>query len=227
MLTSTQNSLIIGFLLGDAHMEQNGKNCRLRFKHGILQKPYVEWKCHKLKPWSLCLRQEDRYDKRTKKVYPGCGFDTRTLPIFNGLNSLFYEQRQKRVPQNIRNLILDPLTLAVWYLDDGALRVDSKAFRLHTNDFIWSDVERLQQTLLSNFNVVAAIHRQQNKLPGWDETGQDLLEKFSPKGAKNARADEKGFLLHIGAQDGQAQRFSDLIKPIVASQVPSMLYKFF
>ena len=181
MLTPTQNSLIIGFLLGDAHMERNGKNCRLRFKHGIRQKQYVQWKCDKLKPWSLCLRQEDRYDKRTGKVYPACGFDTRTLPIFNKWNSLFYKQRQKRLPQKLGNIIKDPLTLAVWYLDYGALRVDSKVFCLHTNDFVWSDVERLQQTLLSNFNVVAAIHRQQNRLPGFFETGQDLLTKKTLK----------------------------------------------
>ena len=179
-----------------------------------------------LQPWSLSLRQKLRYDKRAKKVYPSCGFDTRTLPLFNNYRSLFYEEKQKRLPQNIRNLIRDPLTLAVWYLDDGALRVDSKAFRLHTNNFVWSDVVKLQQALLSNFNISTAIHRQQNKPSNLDK---DWIESrlLSPRETKKVKAEQRGFILHIGAKNNQAQRFSNLIKPLVASQVPSMLHKFF
>ena len=38
---------------------------------------------------------------------------------------------------------------------------------------------------------------------------------------------ERGYILHIGAKNGQAQRFNNLIAPLVASWVPAMLYKFF
>jgi len=88
--------------------------------------------------------------------------------------------------------------LAVWYLDDGALRKDCSAFRLHTNSYTLSEVELLQQTLFVNFSVTATIHKQ-----------------------------GKGFILHIGAKNSQAKKFCNIIKPLVASTMPTMLYKLF
>ena len=96
------------------------------------------WEHRILKPYGLSLKEFSRYDKRTKK----------TLACFNEFYNQFYFDKKKRVPVKIRNLLCDPLALAVWYLDDGALRVDSKAFRLHTNSYPLCDVLLLKEVLL-------------------------------------------------------------------------------
>ena len=38
---------------------------------------------------------------------------------------------------------------------------------------------------------------------------------------------KKGYCLHMGARNAQAERFCNLLKPLVAQEVPYMLYKFF
>ncbi len=47
MVTTSQNSVIVGSLLGDLHVQKNlssTNRCRLRFCHSIKQKEYVDWK---------------------------------------------------------------------------------------------------------------------------------------------------------------------------------------
>jgi len=47
MVTTYQNSVIVGCLLGDLHVQKNlssTNRCRLRFCHSIKQKEYVDWK---------------------------------------------------------------------------------------------------------------------------------------------------------------------------------------
>ena len=147
----------------------------------------------------------------------------------------FMCKKKKVVPDNIIRFLQDPLALAVWYLDDGALRTDSRAFRFHTNSYSLHDVQLLRSALKENFNIVSGIHTQQNKkqTPATHdvmgaahiarvECSQGLLEQ--PPGAD---VQEKQYILHIGASDGQAQGFCNLVKPLVEDQVPTMLYKFF
>ena len=109
------------------------------------------------------------------------------------------------MPKTIGERLVSDLALAVWYLDDGARRVDSRAFRLHTNDFPLKSVLLLQQTLLQNYGVTCTIQKQD----------------------RSRRADERGYLLAIGAKNEEAERFSAIVKPLVAKMVPTMLYKFF
>ena len=42
---------------------------------------------------------------------------------------------RKRVPDTIDTMLVDPISLAVWYLDDGTKRNDSDACRLATQGF--------------------------------------------------------------------------------------------
>ena len=83
------------------------------------------------------------------------------------------------MPKTIGERLVSDLALAVWYLDDGARRVDSRAFRLHTNDFPLKSVLPLQQTLLQNYGVTCTIQKQD----------------------RSRRANERGYLLAIGAKN--------------------------
>ena len=50
-------------------------------------------------------------------------------------------------------------------------------------------------------------------------TSQHVEKPYAPQ--------SRGYLLHIGAQGGQAEKFCDLIKPLARQSVPTMLHKFY
>ena len=193
MLTPLQTNVIIGSCLGDAHVERNGS---LRFQHSLKQVEYLKWKHSQPLPHALSIKQYVQHDKRRQQTYHKVQFNTRTLQCFNKYREMFYVQGKKVVCINIIRLMCDFLALAVWYLDDGALRTDSRAFRFHN---------------VMGTARIACV-----------KCGQGLLEQ-----PPRADVQEKQYILRIGASDGQAQRFCNLIKPLVADQVPSALYKFF
>lgn len=49
-LSSRQDAILIGNILGDGHLQlsENGKKTRLRFNHSIKQSEYVEWQYKEL-----------------------------------------------------------------------------------------------------------------------------------------------------------------------------------
>ena len=207
MVTKEQNDLIIGSLLGDGRVEYNGASCRMRFDYTADRRDYVSWLAKKLEHYSQRLVEYNVFDNRTKKTYKKVRFYTITDAIFNKYHSMFYNGVKKTVPTNIKDLLSSKLALAVWFLDDGAKRTDSNAFRLHTESFTQKDLELLQDALLDNYCIESKLHNHRNK-------------------GSNQETDS-GFILHIGAKGGHAKKFNQLIKPFVASEIPSMLYKFF
>jgi hypothetical protein len=49
LLSQRQQDILIGTMLGDGHLEQNGKNVRLRIDHGMSQTRYINWKYREFK----------------------------------------------------------------------------------------------------------------------------------------------------------------------------------
>lgn len=190
--------MLYGAILGDSHVELNGNSARFRFDHSIKQRDYIEWKYKILTPYCTPLRVYKVFDKRTQKFYDKIRFNSKTLPIFNTFRNHFYVGTKKRIPSNISDYLNSALALAIWYCDDGAKKTDCKAYRFHTNCFSFCEVELLQDALKKNFALKSCIHKQ-----------------------------GKGFLIYIGAKDSMAERFCAIVKPIVASKIPSMLYKFY
>lgn len=179
MLTKAQDQLLIGAILGDSHVERNVPNCRVRFEHATRQRELIHWKHKMLSPHAGKVTEAQVVDKPTNKTYYKTRFNTFTRAHFNRYLDLFYVDKVKCVPANIEQLLVSDLALAVWYLDDGAKRVNSRAFRLHTNDFSLKSVSLLQRTLLANYGITSSIQKQDAKKRGGD----------------------RGFLLAIGARN--------------------------
>lgn len=196
MLTSEQNELLIGGILGDCYVEKNTVNCRVAFDHSISQLEYLQWKHSILQPYSRPIVNYSRLDKRNNQTYNKVRFKTLTNNVFNAYHKLFYENKTKRVPTTIGNYLKTELALAVWYLDDGALRTDCKGLRLHTNSFSYDEIIILKNVILKNFKIDCKPHKQ-----------------------------GKGYNLYIGTFNKQSEKFCEIIKPVVASKIPSMLYK--
>jgi len=205
MLTTKQEDVLIGSLLGDGHVEYNGKSCRFRFDQSLSQIEYLKWKHQLLEPLCGNIYEYTIYDKRTQKSYKKARFSTRTLPIFNSFRETFYPDGKRIVPDHIKSIFRSNLALAVWYLDDGSLKTDCRAFRLHTNNFTLFEVLALKDTLELNFQVKSLNFQVKSKL----------------------HKQGKQFILYIGSRGSQAENFSKRIKPLVESEIPSMLYKFF
>ena len=159
VLTNRQREIIIGTLLGDGHLEKNGRHTRLRIDHYNKQKGYIFWLVNELGPFSLMPREIHEADKRSGKVYSRWHFSTKSLPIFDEFHKMFYIGKRKIIPIRLDEFIT-PLSLAIWYMDDGFRRKDSKGFYLCTSSYTQEEHIKLQEILYKRFSIFTAIHHQ-------------------------------------------------------------------
>lgn len=160
ILSQRCRDVLIGTILGDGCLERNGRNVRLRIDHGYRQKALVEWKFRQLAELRpLAPRLSQRVEPRTGKLQSNYRFVTRTTDVLNHYFVLFYEGAEgKRIPQGIAELLKSPLSVAVWYMDDGGRRQDCRGGYLNTNAYSVDDVELLRDCLRSNMGIVTGLH---------------------------------------------------------------------
>jgi hypothetical protein len=159
VLTQRQREILVGTLLGDAHLEKNGRFTRLRVDHYEKHKEYIFWLAHEFAPFSLMPRQIVEKDKRNGKTYKRWHFSTKSLPIFDEFRDLFYQDGKKIIPSILGKLITT-LSLAIWYMDDGFRRRDSKGFYLCTTSFTHEEQMCLQDVMLNMYHIQTSIHHQ-------------------------------------------------------------------
>ena len=115
---------LIGLTLGDLSLEKatNNSNIRLRFDQGIIHSDYLYFLYDLFKAYTLSYPNSTnrKPEKRTGNTYNSFIFKTRMLPCFNYLWELFYLDRKKIVPSNIKDLLTE-VGLAFWIMDDGGL----------------------------------------------------------------------------------------------------------
>ncbi|MDO8569593.1 MAG: LAGLIDADG endonuclease [bacterium] len=151
-LTQTQRSIIIGTLLGDGYLRivPGRKDALLEINHSFSQKEYVDWKYEAIK--SLCKSGPiARKGNGTRIAYR---FTTRQHPELTELKTLFYKNGVKQVP---RSVTLNPIMLAVWFMDDGS-RCRASDVYLNTQQFAHEDQEHCL-SLLSSLGVDASLNR--------------------------------------------------------------------
>ena len=160
-LNLEQEEVLIGTLLGDGVLEVNGRYPRLRIDHGICQKEYVAWKYRIFRNLTTggIKNLLAKLDHRTKKRYGHCKFDTISTPLLNDFYRMFYAKGKKQVPENIVKILKQPLSLAVWFMDDGYKRNDCNALRVNTDCFNHNEQKLLQECLENNFKINSRIHK--------------------------------------------------------------------
>lgn len=159
-LSKRQKEILIGSILGDGTLEKDGKNVRLRIEHGKEQKAYLWWKYKELKALtSKPPRLVKVKDKRSGKERIKWHFSTLSLPVLNFYYEKFYQKRRKQIPKDIEELLTSPLSLAVWFMDDGYKRSDCNALRINTDCFKLEEQERLKKCLKKNFDINVRLHR--------------------------------------------------------------------
>ena len=156
-LSKRQRQLIVGLLLGDGHLEtQNGgRTYRLKVEHGSAQREYLEWLAKEFQEWLVTGWYEKH---REKLVY---GFTTVSHPAFRFYGAQFYQNGKKRIPPLIKKL-MSPLSLAIWFLDDGSAKSSKhRSLVIHSLGYIRKDLE-LTQEALRHFGIETSLHKQRN-----------------------------------------------------------------
>lgn len=165
-LTNIQFDILIGLILGDGCLEMNGHNARLRVEHNLKQKEYLFWLYSQFKN---IVSKEPRIvaskHKKTGKIYQKWHISTLSKECFNEYYETFYRLKRKIIPQNIAEMLISPLSLAVWFMDDGYKRNDCNALRISTDAFNLEEQQRLAECLKINFSLDCKIHK---KASAWN-----------------------------------------------------------
>jgi recombination protein RecA len=148
----------------------------LKIGHSIKQKDYVDWKYSFLS--SFVSTKPSSYKGNGTRM--GYRFWTRSLPVFTEYYREFYVQKLKTIPNC---LSLTPLSLAVWYMDDGSQ--NRKSLYFNTQQFTYEEQLRLLNILKLQFGLKGSLNRDKQyfRIRLFQESAQrckTLIKPFIP-----------------------------------------------
>jgi len=161
-LTNIQEQILNGHLLGDGGITKGNKNSSFGITRKDTDKNYILWTVKNFENfiYSTGVNYNQTLDKRSNKIYSSVYFQTKVHPIFTEYRKKWYPEDKKIVP---KDLILTPLTIAVWFADDGFLFQSSRnnlRMTLATNGFRHEDVLHLQNQLVNMYGNKVKIREQ-------------------------------------------------------------------
>ena len=198
-LSKEQKSLLIGLLIGDGTISSNFV---FKLSHSVEQREYLEWKVKLLDKFQI-------KNNGIKEYMSTCGYNIgkgvlysqmSVIPTIKALRRTVYIPK-KTITRKLLNW-LTPLEIAIWYMDDGHINVNTSKQRSSIQHTIKiatcvdeSTVEVIIQYFLDVWNI--------------------KFRKF-PEG--------KNTFSIASSSEEDYSKFVNLIKPFV-EHVPSMLYK--
>lgn len=195
-LTKQQTNVLIGTILGDGFLQKTGeKNARLRLEHSQKQKDYVLWKG---KIFGRLFQGKPNYLERihpkNKMAYQYCRWQSSATPAFGKWRKYFYPNGKKIIPSDIRKILTEPISLAVWYMDDGYFNKIDRNSYIYLGRVTSAEAEILQKAIKKNFGIEATIYDKKNK----------------------------GFALFFGAVE--TKKLQNLIRPFVIESLQYKLF---
>lgn len=158
--TQRQKDIALGSLLGDAYLRPSGNSYSLSFTHGEKQKSYLEWK---LSEFENFVATKDFYVQRVnfRGNAPTYSFSTITHPYLLELHTMCYPDKVKRISADWLDL-LSPLSLAVWYMDDGSINRRYKTIVLCTNCFTLDEQAAIIDYFMSRWEIEVKLEPRRN-----------------------------------------------------------------
>jgi len=145
--------IILGSLLGDGSLKISKpyKNARFSFRHSVRQKEYFFWKMKLLKEISSknCFWKQNDGKFRYQSL---------ALESLTKLYNLTHQNGKISINRKWLNK-LTPLSLAVWWLDDGSLVSDSRQGVFCTDGFDRKGILELKKYLREKWMVKTQIGR--------------------------------------------------------------------
>lgn len=142
-LSPKQKEVVIGCILGDGYLRklEGRRDAFLEINHSIKAKEYVDWKWKILKSIAASPPKSRRQNKGLwKEAYR---FFTREHQELTELWRKFYKDGKKFIP---KGFTLTPLSLAVWFMDDGS-RTKKGDVYLNCQQFDFESQRRLLHAL--------------------------------------------------------------------------------
>lgn len=155
--------VVIGSILGDGSLSKiksKTQTSYLMISQHFSKRPYLEW-----------LRKEIGNRFETGDIKPKLGykkgqeqfyFNTRSSKRLGEFRKFFYPSGKKIIPRNIKFLLSHPISLAVWYMDDGCL---DQRYKYHRNStfatysFSFNDCYLLKQVIKDNFGLSVSVNK--------------------------------------------------------------------
>ena len=188
-LTNEQREVLVGIILGDAHLEtQNGgRTFRLKIEQSIKHEAYINHLYLLFRDWVRTPPQVKRVRSQNAE---SCNvwFQTLSHEAFRFYAHQFVDEKVKRVPPLIHKW-LTPRAIAYWYMDDGSIKsAESKGVIFNTQAFKLVDIERLCAVLHEQHGLIATPRRQR-----------------------------EGHQIYVSGKSFEA--FTDLVKPYVITEM--------
>lgn len=154
--------VLIGSILGDGSLSplsKKEKTSTLDISQNINKLPYLKW-LYKILDEILDLNSIIQ-KKGFEQIYR---FKSKPSKLLGDLRNRFYSNQDGRkiIPLNIKELLKDAVSLAVWYMDDGNLDMRDK---YHFNSsiasycFTFCECNILKETLRSNFRLNVSVNK--------------------------------------------------------------------
>lgn len=149
--------IILGSLLGDGSLviSKGYKEPRFEFRHSISQRDYFFWKVSELEEISgdkcFNIQKADGWSKKKKLHYQSLA-----RPCLRDIYYLTRPDGKFRISEKwLREL--SPLSLLVWWLDDGSLVSNSRKGVFCTEGFEYRDLSTLSRYLKNTWKVRTQI----------------------------------------------------------------------
>lgn len=198
-LSKQQKSLLISLILGDGTI---CSNYVLKLSHSEQQKEFLEWKLKIIREHNLKISNIKRYISK-------CGYNTgksviyaqmSVIPTIKALRRSVYTPK-KTINRKLLNW-LDPIGIAIWYMDDGMNYINTSKQR-SSNQY-----KVKISTCLSNKDDAIIITKY------FDEEWNIKFICFNEKGKWSIETKSKEDYL----------KFINIVSPYI-KQIPSMWYK--
>lgn len=160
-VTSKERLLLLSMVLGDGSINKNGY---FSVRHCLAQEEYIKWKYCLL---SGSIKLSEIYYV-SNNGYGSFEFRTKVYKFIKRYRNIIYSNGGKKL-SHLRFLNkLEPLHLAIWYMDDGSLTQKKRNGLIHANElYINTYISKDEnQLLIDYFKEKWSIYFHQSKNKG-------------------------------------------------------------
>lgn len=161
-INNVLHAFVLGTILGDGYISKRGV---LQTDQSILQ--YTQWKFKFLQPVvpdGSAIAEIKRIHVKTQKESISYRFYTKL--VFEEWREAFYLENPaigvnatKILPCNIQDLLIHPLSLAIWFMDDGGKGGNTpNGIVISVFKFSDAEIKILQSILLNTFDIKSTFH---------------------------------------------------------------------
>lgn len=155
-----QKDIMYGSLIGDAYLRPSGNSYSLSFTHGEKQYEYLKWKLDKFKNF-VSQKNLYKYENDFHGNKPTYSFGTINHPDLTEAFNITHPHGKKFVTKEWLSL-LSPLSLAVWYMDDGSLNKSTHVIVISTNEYCEEEQANMIEFFKDNYDLNLKREKRRN-----------------------------------------------------------------